>query len=582
MVRTFARVAGAAAAFALSLVLVATTPSNAQAAVVGEGVAIAVAEAGEVVGTGEGAELVAGACATGAGCLVAGAVMLGVGLYMTRDTWLPMVHGFMNKLGLGEPLAPADWFTADAYTIDPAHPNQVIMSLHGQIPTGNSAYGWTWNIFLKIGASGECQRPDGSQYYISTSGQGVVANINTGQTMTQNQATTAVATVCTGAQDFIVAGTYISGRVLHNGSAERVFNTTMIQTPVQEPSTVTYTATSHCLEVVAGEAGGDPTTIPHDVTSSVTGDPDKLPVASCEAHGWLPAGVTVTNPATGAVVGDWTMDNPLSQFGNCFGPTGALLCKTTVYVNGKACTSAAEAPGHCVDWWTYKDGHPSEVECRFGGYVVPYANCKPLQHAFPTAGTTVDTIPTVDGDWDPDGDHNGDPDPDPDCPAGYHMNSHGLCLQDTTDDPTDPTGTGTNPDPGDGSSCMGGAFTLNPVDWVYVPVKCAMVWAFVPQTSLATRAAAIKGAFDNKAPFAWFGSVFQVPGALPSSSCPDWVMHVHGWSQNVVCDSPYVNAIRAARPFLTAGMLALAFTPLLRGLMYASVPLLKPTPTDGK
>lgn len=33
---------------------------------------------------------------------------------------------------------------------------------------------------------------------------------------------------------------------------------------------------------------------------------------------------------------------------------------------------------------------------------------------------------------------------------------------------------------GEGRSCIGGIVSWNPLDWVYVPVKCALTWAFVP------------------------------------------------------------------------------------------------------
>lgn len=42
--------------------------------------------------------------------------------------------------------------------------------------------------------------------------------------------------------------------------------------------------------------------------------------------------------------------------------------------------------------------------------------------------------------------------------------------------PVDPE----NPQPPSGDSCLSDAWSLNPVDWVYVPMKCLFMWAFIP------------------------------------------------------------------------------------------------------
>lgn len=37
-----------------------------------------------------------------------------------------------------------------------------------------------------------------------------------------------------------------------------------------------------------------------------------------------------------------------------------------------------------------------------------------------------------------------------------------------------------------GKSCLAGAYSWNPVDWVFVPVKCALKWAFIPNSATVT------------------------------------------------------------------------------------------------
>ncbi|MGW9292332.1 hypothetical protein ACWGRN_29900, partial [Streptomyces albidoflavus] len=48
---------------------------------------------------------------------------------------------------------------------------------------------------------------------------------------------------------------------------------------------------------------------------------------------------------------------------------------------------------------------------------------------------------------------------------------------------------GSNPNPGGAAvkdpetlqNCLKGAWSWNPIDWVYIPVKCTLVWAFIPK-----------------------------------------------------------------------------------------------------
>lgn len=114
---------------------------------------------------------------------------------------------------------------------------------------------------------------------------------------------------------------------------------------------------------------------------------------------------------------------------------------------------------------------------------------------------------------------------------------------------------------------------------------------FVPTVSLRSATNDVKDAYEDKFPFN-FGSVVEsmgtssssgkvsVNGGTASSGCPDWNVKVAGQSWSAVCDSSFTAAVRSARPFLAAGMLTVAFWPLVRGVFYAAVPLVKPTPTS--
>jgi hypothetical protein len=121
---------------------------------------------------------------------------------------------------------------------------------------------------------------------------------------------------------------------------------------------------------------------------------------------------------------------------------------------------------------------------------------------------------------------------------------------------------------------------------------------FVPDRSLASRMDELDGLLDDRFPFnvaASLGSMgigaggappagAGVPVAADGGGCPSWEVIVQtpggGETYDAVCDSSFTSAIRGARPFILAGLLTAAFWPLVRGLFFASVPVIKPVPTN--
>jgi hypothetical protein len=58
------------------------------------------------------------------------------------------------------------------------------------------------------------------------------------------------------------------------------------------------------------------------------------------------------------------------------------------------------------------------------------------------------------------------------------------------------------------SSCLSGAVSWNPVDWVFVPVKCALQWAFVPPPGTwENNVATMRDAYKNTPPAVVTGAV---------------------------------------------------------------------------
>lgn len=139
------------------------------------------------------------------------------------------------------------------------------------------------------------------------------------------------------------------------------------------------------------------------------------------------------------------------------------------------------------------------------------------------------------------------------------------------------TGSGSNPDPGDGSgSCLGGMWSWNPVDWVYVPIKCA----FEIKPATRARVGSIGAGLSAVPPFslltavpAWLG-----PLAAPGQSCPDWSVKVPAAGSSnaysITCDDPFAQRIHDSR-LLFGGAMALALLgPFAWRVWNASVPVL--------
>lgn len=164
----------------------------------------------------------------------------------------------------------------------------------------------------------------------------------------------------------------------------------------------------------------------------------------------------------------WVQNIPL-EWPACLPGTA---CELTLWKGqGAPAEYCGEAAVGCPSWYT-DINNLENYECRWGPYVVDLGYC----NVFRNPGKVTPNTPTItdpkngvreSGGAEPDtgldvglGEYVYDPQPDP-TPFPYEPadSPAGECF---------PTGWG----------------LLNPVEWVLKPIKCALVWAFVPRAEV--------------------------------------------------------------------------------------------------
>ena len=181
--------------------------------------------------------------------------------------------------------------------------------------------------------------------------------------------------------------------------------------------------------------------------------------------GWSSSpGGTRTQVSSGDVpqpVQDWMTEYPQCGDGSC-----ELLLKKVV--NGFE-LDCFEVSNECSNWVTESTSGSAEYRCYYAGALIALNECN-------VYGTTFDRAKVQQG-------------------AGYADPATGTTIQTTT-------GTAVKTNPGAALVAMGegvgnpneprecwpsGWGILNPFEWVYLPVKCALEWAFVPRPEVLTQ-----------------------------------------------------------------------------------------------
>jgi hypothetical protein len=273
------------------------------------------------------------------------------------------------------------------------------------------------------------------------------------------------------------------------------------------------------------------------VFSKTVGGGEVMPMVSCPA-GWIPESIGWTKSTPGGTedLGGIKTTTP-AEYPDC--PPGA--CTRVITVDGTPCEYGRP---ECYDWM--RTDPPSRVKCEYGPYNMPLAECADLEHVHKsTWGVTPEYGPEGQPQWvpaRPDGtpdetkigtiprwDDEENPQYRPPRPGpwvGAPPETGPTTQPSSTPAPTPtsvPPGTpGPVPNPPGGpidpenptKNCIAGMASWNPVDWVYTPVKCALVWAFVPKNG-GGKMKDIRDKFVDGGFGPWLGIPALMLGDLP-------------------------------------------------------------------
>jgi hypothetical protein len=249
-------------------------------------------------------------------------------------------------------------------------------------------------------------------------------------------------------------------------------------------------------------------------------------------------------------------------------------CSLWIALDGTPCKVSRT---ECATWSDVQAQSPSRVQCKWGTYVMPVSDCYGIAEAYKTeTGMVLDpksqTWVAVDA--------NGNPKPV--SPQPWNSGNPAPVAGSTPGTTAPPATsavplTGSNPSNG----CDAPGWSWNPVEWVHNPVVCALKDAFVPKTDIQTRSQALVTSAKQTVPIAWV--VAPVPMVGPSgAACPNWTISVDGMTRNVVCDSSFTQAIVAARVPMFGIVASAMVWPLLRGIWYALIPIVRVSPSGSK
>lgn len=464
-----------------------------------------------VVGAVVGGTAAADAAAVGSGsacvvmtagaCLAAiGLAAAAVGLYATRDSWVPAVKSFLGG-GSGAASAPA------------SGGGSVILTQMALEMTGVSGAVLTYRAVYSSGVNANWYY----DYGCKTSGGSIIYQVKkfvawTDQYPPGGGNSKAFSIDCGAGGTPAWFDTYCTGE--YNRCPGTLTRWRAADGPTD--AAIQYRATAKCVK-----ADGSTQDLVVDYQGQPTGDGAGFLMPSCEAAG-------LGNHAKSVEIGAklpgqtdfrkiWDVkpsDNPTYPLCN---PGLVTACVLEVWVDGSVCRVG---DARCLDWASHA---PSRIECHWGSYVVADSKCDMLENAYQPGGSRL-TEPEIDGDPatkpTTGTGATGQPSPSTTAPP-VPIPTDAPLPTPTAPAPTGPPGpdpapTATPspiPDVGDGAGCWpSGSARWNPLEWVLRPVQCAFVWAFVPDEGFDAIAEGVQEEWADSDIGTWIASDAAEPG----------------------------------------------------------------------
>jgi len=205
------------------------------------------------------------------------------------------------------------------------------------------------------------------------------------------------------------------------------------------------------------------------------------------------------------------------------GTAGGLVLQKVI---GTAVSSCMNWDADCVDWWADTDEgtvpttDSGEYRCLFNGAAVALVECGVYRNTFDEKTSTPTITDPFTGEVAP-------------WQAGQPTPWNSISPA---------TGPGTSP----GDQCMASwPSAPDPLSWVFWPVRCAMVWAFVPRATVAqATTTALDEAWAGTWPAEGMAAVMGVLAVVPEASgCAGPQVHFElTWPAPVVFDAEPLNA----------------------------------------
>lgn len=428
-------------------------------------------------------------CATGAGCLLT-AARLALFAYATKDAWLPAIEGLWRHTHNGDHNGGAGTVSCDPGVGVYTSGSQSVVSFMCSL---SNATGFTSST-----EDSWCINPNSSTSLPYESAAGSHAG-SLSSTPNQHFLSCALPDVPYAFR--------IQALNDQTSAAEYAY---MWKNPaIPDRASDTYTVTVTCRKTDGTSA---------DISQTSVANGGALHMPSCAAV--YPGSHMTSMKITGSWSGTIPLNAPLEtitppndqQYPNC-GLTQGTVCKLQVRIDGVPCVVGA---AQC-ETWTEKLADPVErtrLSCYWGNYSVPIQWCYVLERAYYPAGAyaydgNIDGNPATSVGTAPDGTPTSTTSPQP---------SASVPPSSLPTTGTNPGGVG-SPDPGvSGNGCTGLSWSWNPIDWVLIPVKCALEWAFVPdESTLGALETQVSNAFNSTGVGAWFSAITGLFGGLGGS-----------------------------------------------------------------